>query len=857
MASHQQRHPDKKGKKGEKKKAMSQVNVDKKLPKVLNYLLYKGGATEKSITVYEDGGVPISDILALPQYGDLYTEEDIIRVVKQDEDHSFKVDHNPSTKRLVVRPTEVVVQEPKSESQMPVVNSSNSIAANSHHNNITTTHQQQQQKQQQQQQQQQFHSAVQTNNLQKNNSLFIPISPGVQQLLKEEARKEEKTMERPKKVPISIKPNKGEPDKKVQKLVKTLDFLLCRGGAESKGLSLDDDGTLPVGDFQAHEQFSCYKMGDIHNAVACSNNGLILEKISQTGQIFLRAVNNSLQPARENDAEESENGLLPSPSPLTSPRSDISDDTESEHSDHHTSRRKKKNKAYEARSESDQSDDYGNNYKHQQQSELVPDTPLSDQSSTDNQPTPQKKKKKEKVDPDVKLPKILNFLFYKDGISEKNFKLNQDGFVSANDILECYSDFTLQDLKRVISADSGENYITLTDSFTQTLLLKAARDPPPKPSDNDMGYWEDPSSPTSSNGAKGFPGGIPDKMDHWDGKDKAGSVNGNSQSSDADFGQWESGEGGSSYKGYGRQRSREAYKDNRYRDPRKDTSWRKLLSTLHWVLTKGGAEKLGITVYEDGSAYVHEILALCRDLQGFTIEDVKYAIANDERQSFDWDLYSGDKKPIVWAKAQKKRDDVSISKSLSWLLRHGAEKMGFQLSEGGFLYIDDILTTEKFLGVSEEDIVRVVESNDKQRFAIQKHPKNGKLQIRANQGHTLEVEGLDLKPIENPSTYPTVVHGTYLKSWDKIKTQGLSRMSRQHIHLAPGEPSDSGVISGMRGSCDLLIFIDLHKAMSDGLKFHLSANNVILSSGDKQGYLRPKYFKDVLNRKTRQRIPWK
>jgi 2'-phosphotransferase len=49
--------------------------------------------------------------------------------------------------------------------------------------------------------------------------------------------------------------------------------------------------------------------------------------------------------------------------------------------------------------------------------------------------------------------------------------------------------------------------------------------------------------------------------------------------------------------------------------------------------------------------------------------------------------------------------------------------------------------------------------------------------------------------------------------------------------MAPGYPSDGQVISGMRGSCNLYIEIDMAKAMADGIKFYLSKNNVILSDG--------------------------
>ena len=59
-----------------------------------------------------------------------------------------------------------------------------------------------------------------------------------------------------------------------------------------------------------------------------------------------------------------------------------------------------------------------------------------------------------------------------------------------------------------------------------------------------------------------------------------------------------------------------------------------------------------------------------------------------------------------------------------------------------------------------------------------------------------------------------MIHGTYRRFWDGISTSGLSRMNRNHIHFAPGFPGSSGVISGMRSTVELYIFIDLKKAMN-------------------------------------------
>lgn len=196
--------------------------------------------------------------------------------------------------------------------------------------------------------------------------------------------------------------------------------------------------------------------------------------------------------------------------------------------------------------------------------------------------------------------------------------------------------------------------------------------------------------------------------------------------------------------------------------------------------------------------------------------------------------------------------DKKLSKTLSYILRHGASSMGLQLHDG-FVYIDELLKLPQLRRYNLQDIAHVVQSNDKQRFHMEVDPATGKHRIRANQGHTMEVAGLDLTPITDWSQYPTVVHGTYRKCWGDIRQMGLSRMGRNHIHFAPGDPGEEGVISGMRASCDILIYIDMKKALDDGFTFFLSANHVVLCPGDRKGLLPPRYFREVVNRRTREK----
>lgn len=57
----------------------------------------------------------------------------------------------------------------------------------------------------------------------------------------------------------------------------------------------------------------------------------------------------------------------------------------------------------------------------------------------------------------------------------------------------------------------------------------------------------------------------------------------------------------------------------------------------------------------------------------------------------------------------------------------------------GFIFVDDLLKLRQFQRYSEDDVKRVVADNDKKRFALRNDPATNRLQIRANQGHTMEV----------------------------------------------------------------------------------------------------------------------
>ena len=123
--------------------------------------------------------------------------------------------------------------------------------------------------------------------------------------------------------------------------------------------------------------------------------------------------------------------------------------------------------------------------------------------------------------------------------------------------------------------------------------------------------------------------------------------------------------------------------------------------------------------------------------------------------------------------------------------------------------------------------------------------------IRAAQGHSLkEVKDWRLLwqlSLADPDLPDQCVHGTYRKCFDSIRQRGLiaggdhRRRSRNHIHFSFLEPGDRRIISGMRHDCDVAIWVDLRKALHDGIPFYLSTNQIIFSPG-RDGIIPTEYF---------------
>ncbi|UZJ51735.1 hypothetical protein CBS101457_001055 [Exobasidium rhododendri] len=202
---------------------------------------------------------------------------------------------------------------------------------------------------------------------------------------------------------------------------------------------------------------------------------------------------------------------------------------------------------------------------------------------------------------------------------------------------------------------------------------------------------------------------------------------------------------------------------------------------------------------------------------------------------------------------------VQLSKALSYILRHGAAKEGLKIRPDGYILLSAVLARPKISKLklengkspTQDDILQVVASNDKKRFEVSRD-EDDSLLIRAVQGHSIsEITSLDHRPLtlsnlsilssdtseqaNEQSSLPEgveILHGTNVQAWEMIRgSGGLSKMKRNHIHLAKGRPGSDSVISGMRNSSSVIIHIDLIAALQDGIPFFLASNGAVLTSG--------------------------
>ncbi|MDX2174021.1 MAG: RNA 2'-phosphotransferase [Bacteroidota bacterium] len=175
------------------------------------------------------------------------------------------------------------------------------------------------------------------------------------------------------------------------------------------------------------------------------------------------------------------------------------------------------------------------------------------------------------------------------------------------------------------------------------------------------------------------------------------------------------------------------------------------------------------------------------------------------------------------------KDLKHISKFLSLVLRHKPEEIGITMDSNGWVNVDELIekcnTHRQKLDF--ETLEEIVITSDKQRFAF----NDEYTKIRANQGHTVNVD-LEFeitKPIE------FLYHGTVEKFIESIKTNGLQKMQRLHVHLS--KDKETAIKVGSRRGKPVILKIKALEMFKDGHEFYLSKNGVWLCNEVPEKYI--------------------
>jgi putative RNA 2'-phosphotransferase len=163
---------------------------------------------------------------------------------------------------------------------------------------------------------------------------------------------------------------------------------------------------------------------------------------------------------------------------------------------------------------------------------------------------------------------------------------------------------------------------------------------------------------------------------------------------------------------------------------------------------------------------------------------------------------------------------TKISKFLSFVLRHQPDSIGLNLDDAGWANVAELIALANANGkkLDRELLDEVVATNNKKRFAF----NDDGTKIRASQGHSIAID-LDLPSLQPPDI---LYHGTATRFMKSIELQGLTRQSRQHVHLT--DNLDTAKQVGARHGMPVILQIAADKMQLAGFLFYRSDNGVWL-----------------------------
>jgi 2'-phosphotransferase len=184
-----------------------------------------------------------------------------------------------------------------------------------------------------------------------------------------------------------------------------------------------------------------------------------------------------------------------------------------------------------------------------------------------------------------------------------------------------------------------------------------------------------------------------------------------------------------------------------------------------------------------------------------------------------------------------------ISKTLSYILRHGALKYNIDIDRYGYIKTDDILKLPQFYNVTLDDIFEIVYDDSRGRYTIKESLDT--FYIKANHGHSILIPNSPIKKILNTNSYKVLSYECTYQEWIIIK--GNKGLQRKNIELkVPKKNYNRNYISYNKS---VIIYINLEKALAQGFEFNMYSNGKILTQG-LNGFMSIDFFANVYDIKS-------
>lgn len=172
-------------------------------------------------------------------------------------------------------------------------------------------------------------------------------------------------------------------------------------------------------------------------------------------------------------------------------------------------------------------------------------------------------------------------------------------------------------------------------------------------------------------------------------------------------------------------------------------------------------------------------------------------------------------------------NDVELGKFIAYILRHHPESIGIKLDKNGYANVAELIekvnSHPKYINqLSEERLQHIVDANDKKRYSY----NFDKTKIRAVQGHSFHV---DVAKKAIPPT--TLYHGTSKEAFTVIAKKGISKMSRDYVHLSKDKETafSVGLRHAKRQNDVVILVVDTKRMLADGYDFYIAENGVWLT----------------------------